>query len=458
MDNTMYSKRNLLSREDALQRVLHESFERQTVSFYRYVRIEDPFALRDQLFDEWSALGVLGRTYLSHEGINAQISVPLPQWDAFIANLESRDILQAMPLKVAVEERGNPSFIKNTIKVRPYIVADGLPDGTYDITNVGQHLNAEEWNQAMEDPNTIVVDMRNGYESRIGHFKGALTPDVDTFREELPLVLEQLQGKEDKKILLYCTGGVRCEKTSAYLKHHGFDDVNQLYGGIIAYKHEIDEKGLDNKFVGKNFVFDGRVEETISDEVIATCDICSTPADDMVNCSNVACNLLFIECPRCANLLEGACSMECYRIMQLPEDKQKELRKAAGANQRNYTERLRKDLKPLTKLEQAQLMLRAWMKKLTQREAAEDQLPGKYIGKVSHYYRKAQVVEFILEGQTLQTGDALVFRGETTDDVRVTITELRVDGVPAEHAQPGDVVTVHSTEYLRKNDIIYKEL
>ena len=130
------------------------------------------------------------------------------------------------------------------IKIKDKIVADGLDDSSFDVTDTGKHLSANEFNQAMKAPNTIVVDMRNQYESEVGHFQGAICPDADTFREELPMVKDQLKGKEDKKILLYCTGGIRCEKASAYLKHNGFKDTNQLHGGIIEYKNEIEKKGI----------------------------------------------------------------------------------------------------------------------------------------------------------------------------------------------------------------------
>ena len=136
--------------------------------------------------------------------------------------------------------------------MRKQIVADGLEHDEYDVTNVGKHLSAKQWNEAMEKGATV-VDMRNHYESEIGRFEGALCPQVETFKEELPKVKQLLKGKEEKTILLYCTGGVRCEKASAYLKHNGFQDVNQLHGGIIDYVRQLDQdESLANKFEGKN--------------------------------------------------------------------------------------------------------------------------------------------------------------------------------------------------------------
>ena len=170
--------------------------------------------------------------------------------------------------------------------------------------------------------------MRNHYESEIGHFEGAITPDVDTFRDSLPLIEEDLQShKKDKNIVMYCTGGIRCEKASAYFKYKGFENVFQLEGGIIGYTRQVKAQGLDNKFRGKNFVFDQRRAEQISNEVIAVCHQCGTLCDTHVNCANEACHLLFIQCPTCAEAHNNCCSDACSDIVRLPEDEQKLLRK-----------------------------------------------------------------------------------------------------------------------------------
>lgn len=298
---------------------------RQTLSFYRYVTISDPVALRNRLFSDWSELGVLGRVYLANEGINAQISVPAERMTDFRAHLDSIPEFAGVPFKFAVVE--GQSFVKLHIRVRKQIVADGLKSQDYDLSNVGRHLTPAEFNESLTQPDTVVVDMRNHYESRIGHFKGAVLPDADTFRDELPMVREHLQGQEKKKILLYCTGGIRCEKASAYLKHHGFTDVNQLYGGVIQYAHAVREQGLPNHFVGKNFVFDDRLSERISDDVVSTCDHCGQPSDHQINCANDMCHVLFIQCEQCAKTLDGCCSQACLEIARLPESEQKKLRK-----------------------------------------------------------------------------------------------------------------------------------
>lgn len=329
---------------------MEEKFHRITISFYRYVRIDDPAALRDELFDEWAKMDVFGRTYLAKEGINAQMSVPEHYWDEFMLRLQARKIFEKMPIKKAVEDDGK-SFYKLKVKVRNKIVADGLEDGTYDVTKVGKHLSAKEFNEAMNDPNTVVVDMRNHYESEVGHFKGAICPDADTFREELPMVKELLKGKEDSKVLLYCTGGIRCEKASAYLKNEGFKDVNQLHGGIIDYMRQVKNEKLETKFIGKNFVFDERLGERITDDIISTCHQCGEPCDDHTNCKNDDCHLLFIQCKKCAEKYSGCCTPKCQEISLMDIEAQRKLRKGKIKTEAHsvYKSRLRPDLKKILK-------------------------------------------------------------------------------------------------------------
>ena len=316
---------NKLSKKQGLKLLDQEGFERKTLSFYRYVIIDSPYELRDELYESWKELGVLGRIYLANEGVNAQLSVPESNFEEFVELVHANPFFKDINFKNAVEDDGN-SFFKLTIKVRKQIVSDGLPTDEYDVTNVGNHLDAKSWNKALEKGATV-VDMRNHYESEIGNFKGAICPDVETFKEELPKVKKMLEGKEGKKILLYCTGGIRCEKTSAYLRHHGFRDVNQLHGGIIDYARQLDQDvTLNNNFVGKNFVFDERRGERISEDIISSCHQCDKPFDTHVNCRNVNCNLLFLQCDSCKEKYENCCSIECIEIVKLPLDEQKKLR------------------------------------------------------------------------------------------------------------------------------------
>ena len=317
---------NKLGRAEAMKRLQNESFNRITISFYKYVIIENPYEFRDTLYSKWSALSVFGRIYVAKEGINAQMSIPQYNWERFKENLYQIKELKDIPFKIAVEDDGK-SFFKLTIKVREKIVADGLSENDYDVTNVGAHLTAKQWNKAIDD-GAIVVDMRNHYESEIGRFKGAICPEVETFKEELPVVKDLLRGKESDQVLLYCTGGIRCEKASAYLKNYGFENVNQLHGGIIDYVRQINENNsIENKFVGKNFVFDERRAERISNDIISNCHQCGDPCDQHTNCKNVNCNLLFLQCEKCKEEYDSCCSLDCIEVAKMPEDKRKKLRK-----------------------------------------------------------------------------------------------------------------------------------
>ena len=307
------------------QRMLAESTPRTTVSFYKYHQIEDPQGFRDRLFARWNELNVLGRTYIASEGINAQVSVPTENFKSFVEDLFTIDFLNGIRLNTAVDE--GKSFYALKVKLRKKIVADGIEDPDFDPSNTGKYLNAEEWNQQLADPNTVVVDMRNHYESEVGHFEGAICPDVDTFREELQVVEDILQNDKDKKVLMYCTGGIRCEKASAYMKHKGFENVYHLEGGIIKYARDAKANNLDIKFKGVNFVFDERLAERISDEVIAACHQCGEPFDHHTNCLNLGCHILFIQCNTCKEKYENCCSEECRNITHLSEEEQKELRK-----------------------------------------------------------------------------------------------------------------------------------
>ena len=304
--------------------------DRLTISFYQYFKIENPQSFRDKLFLEWNALDVLGRIYVSFEGINAQLSVTSENFYALKDQLDSISFLKNIRLNVAIEH-DNKSFLKLKVKIRNKIVADGLNDETFDVTNIGVHLNAEEFNEMLANPDTICVDMRNHYESEIGHFDGAVTPNVDTFRASLDIIEEDLkENKEDKNLLMYCTGGIRCEKASAYYKHKGFKNVFQLEGGIIEYTRQIKKEGIENKFIGKNFVFDQRRSERITEDVVSNCHQCGKACDTHTNCANDGCHLLFIQCDACSEAMENTCSSDCQERIQLSFEEQKELRKGKG--------------------------------------------------------------------------------------------------------------------------------
>ena len=446
---------NTLSAEERAQLIDEAGKQRLTLSFYAYAKISDPKKFRDELFIAWNALDALGRIYVAHEGINAQMSIPAENLEAFRDTLEVYDFMKGIRLNVAVEHDDH-SFLKLTIKVRHKIVADGLNDETFDVTNKGVHLKAKEFNNLLEDPNTIVVDFRNHYESEVGHFEGAITPDVETFRESLPIINEQLQDfKEDKNLLMYCTGGIRCEKASAYFKHQGFKNVFQLEGGIIEYTRQIKEENIESKFIGKNFVFDHRLGERITDDIVSQCHQCGKPCDNHTNCANDGCHLLFIQCDECKAAMENCCSEECQNIIHLPLDEQIKLRRGIQVGNKIFRKGKSRALKfkksgdlpnkPLAKAETTNIRQKISVKKVL-------------LGKAEHYYTKSKIAQFLIENDELSIGDKVLISGPTTGEQEMTITEIFANGNSCEIAKPGDQITFPTPFRIRLSDKLYKIL
>jgi UPF0176 protein len=338
---------NRVSQEELKQRLLEEKEPRVTVSFYQYFPIEDPKAFRDQLYIELNKLSVFGRIYIAHEGINAQVSVPESNFEKFKDYLYSFPPLNNIRLNNAIDDDGK-SFWVLKIKVRDKIVADGIRDHSFSMEKKGHYVDAAQMNELMKDPETVVIDMRNHYEFEVGHFENAIEIPSDTFRDQLPMAVEMMKDKKDKNIIMYCTGGIRCEKASAYLLHKGFDHVYHLEGGIINYTRQAKEKGLESKFIGKNFVFDDRLGERITEDIIAHCHQCGKPCDTHINCANEACHLLFIQCEECNKKYEACCSTECQEFIHLPIEQQKELRKGIDKG-RNIFNKSKSRLRPVLK-------------------------------------------------------------------------------------------------------------
>ena len=444
---------NTLSAEERAQLIDEAGKQRLTLSFYAYAKISDPKKFRDELFIAWNALDALGRIYVAHEGINAQMSIPAENIDAFRDTLEVYDFMKGIRLNVAIDQDDH-SFLKLTIKVRHKIVADGLNDETFDVTNKGIHLKAQEFNNLLEDPNTIVVDFRNHYESEVGHFEGAITPDVETFRESLPIINEQLQDfKEDKNLLMYCTGGIRCEKASAYFKHQGFKNVYQLEGGIIEYTRQIKEEDIQSKFIGKNFVFDHRLGERITDDIVSQCHQCGKPCDNHTNCANDGCHLLFIQCDDCKAAMENCCSTECLEIIHLPINEQVKLRKGKEVGNKVFRKGKSDSLlfknsgdlpkKPLAQVEAKNIRQKISIKKVL-------------IGKAEHYYTKSKIAQFLIENNELSIGDKVLISGPTTGEQELTITDLFANGNLCETGKVGDQVTFETPFRIRLSDKLYK--
>ncbi len=332
---------------------MEEPMPRTTISFYQYFPIQNPQEFRDHLYKNLFSLKVFGRIYVAREGINAQVSVPSESLEAFRSFLYSIEPLNGARLNIAVDDDGK-SFWVLKVKVREKIVADGITDTTFNMNNKGRYVNAGEMNALMNDEDTIIVDMRNHYEYEVGHFVRAVEVPSDTFRDQLPMAADMLKGKEEKNIIMYCTGGIRCEKASAFMLHKGFKNVSHLEGGIINYAREIQEQGLESKFIGKNFVFDERLGERITEDVIAHCHQCGKPCDTHTNCKNNGCHLLFIQCEECAAKYDGCCSIECKDTIDLPVERQMQIRKGIDKGQNIFNKskvRLRPKLKGLKKEE-----------------------------------------------------------------------------------------------------------
>jgi UPF0176 protein len=296
---------NRVNNQVLKEKSLADPEPRVTLSFYCYHQLQDPAEFRNFLYLKLAEHRVFGRIYVAAEGINAQISVPEACFEGFREALYSIPWLDGVRLNIAVDPKAK-SFFKLTIKVRPKIVADGLNDDSFDVTRRGKALKAREFNELSAQPDTIIVDMRNHYESEVGYFEGAIRPEVETFREALPIV---------EKIL-----------ESAYYLHRGFKNVHMVDGGIIDYARQCQQEGLENKFIGVNFVFDERLGERISPQVVAHCHQCGTPCDTHKNCANDACHLLFIQCPQCAETYHQCCSQACSDFVQLPAEERERLK------------------------------------------------------------------------------------------------------------------------------------
>src|SRR5882724_1747644 len=320
----MAALHNRISRKELKELIQQDKTPRTTLSFYCYFKIEEPEQFRNTLYKDLKTLGIFGRIYLAQEGINAQVNVPTENFEVFKNYIYSIEPLNGLRLNEAVDD--GKSFYVLDIKVRKKIVADGITDPSFDMANRGRYVNATQMNELMNDPDTVIIDMRNHYEYEVGHFEKALEIPSDTFREQLPMAVEMMQDKKDQNIIMYCTGGIRCEKASAYMLHNGFKNVFHLEGGIINYAQQAKAQGLPSKFIGKNFVFDERLGERITEDIIAKCHQCGEPADTHVNCANSGCHLLFIQCEECAARYEGCCSKECLDVIHLPEEEQKKMR------------------------------------------------------------------------------------------------------------------------------------
>jgi len=295
-------------------------------SFYRFIPLSDEQvpALREAIESWMTARGVLGLVLVAPEGVNGTV--------ASLSLAAINDFKSFISSAVSVELRFKDStsevkpFRRVTVDRRTEIVGLKRPD-VVPTSEEDHHLSPSEWHEWItSDRPHLLIDTRNRYETLAGKFQGAVDPDLQTF-SEWSSYLDEHELPRDVPVLMYCTGGIRCEKASAYMLHHGFKNVFHLEGGIINYAQQVKEEGMESQFIGKNFVFDDRLGERITNDVIARCHQCGKPADTHTNCKNEACHLLFIQCEACAAAYAGCCSKECHDTVLLPEEEQKLLRK-----------------------------------------------------------------------------------------------------------------------------------
>ncbi len=275
--------------------------------YYCYTPIENPALFREEHHQLCLDLNLRGRIIVAAEGLNGTVSGSIENCQKYMDTVKADPRFAALEFKI--EEHETNAFRKLNVRLKQEIVHSDLPVNPLERT--GKYVEPEEFKQMMNDEDVVVVDMRSKYEHEIGHFKGAVTLDIDNFRD-LPQQVQALDRFKDKKVVTYCTGGVKCEKASAYLIERGFKDVYQLHGGIIKYGLEA---GGEN-FEGKCYVFDNRVAvevNKVNPTVISKCYVCGTTSDHMVNCANTVCNRHTVICENCMVTLKGCCSEECMK-------------------------------------------------------------------------------------------------------------------------------------------------
>ncbi|CAL4323170.1 rhodanese-related sulfurtransferase [Buchnera aphidicola] len=302
---------NRISKAELKKRFLFSQQPRITISFYKYFNIVNIQKYRDNIYKKFFKYHVLGRVYIANEGINAQISIPVKFYDIVNKIIQSSNSsLKNIRINKALNDIGQ-SFWVLSIKIKKNIVADGIKNTTFDPYDTGIYLQAPEVNAMIKNSNTILVDMRNYYEYKIGHFEGAINIKSNTFREQLQLIIKSLDYAKHKNIIMYCTGGIRCEKATAWMKFHGFKNIYHIEGGIIGYVSHAKKNNLPIFFKGKMFVFDYRMSEKISHDVISKCQQCHRKEDTYTNCAHHKCHRLFIQCHRCSIRFSNCCSIQC---------------------------------------------------------------------------------------------------------------------------------------------------
>jgi UPF0176 protein len=287
----------------------------QILLYYKYVQMDDPTEFAQQHLDFCKSVGLRGRILVAGEGINGTVSGTVEQTEAYMEAMHADPRFTDMVFKIDASDE--PAFKKMFVRVKNEIVNFSLDDDVNPTEVTGKYLEPREFYEALQQDDVVVIDARNDYEYDIGHFRNAIRPDVEAFREFPEWVRENLNQFKDKKILTYCTGGIRCEKFSGFLLKEGFKDVSQLHGGIVTYGKDPEVQG--RLFDGKCYVFDERisvpVNQTDEDVVVGRCHHCGKPADRYINCAYPKCHLQHICCEACEEAHEGFCSPECAENM-----------------------------------------------------------------------------------------------------------------------------------------------
>ena len=291
------------------------------LGFYKFKKIINLNTKKKLLEKLFKIEKIRGSIILSKEGVNSTISFNNNQYD-----LINNHLKKILNIKNFDNENlsfcNYQAFHKGKIKIKKELVPIGIKLNKRISNN---QIEPKKWNEFIKKKNTVLIDTRKGFQYIVGTFKGSINPKIKNFRD-FPKFFKTL--KKDNNIAMFCTGGIRCEKASAYLKHYGFEDVGQLHGGIIDYARQLEEnRDLENKFKGKNFVFDERRGERVSSDIISNCHQCGNPCDTHVNCKNENCNLLFIQCSACQEIHENCCSVKCIEVSKLSDEERLKLRK-----------------------------------------------------------------------------------------------------------------------------------
>lgn len=286
----------------------------QVLLYYFYADIENPELYREEQRALCESLGLRGRIIVGKEGINGTLSGPVEGCQGYVKAMESDSLTAGIEFKIDPEQ--GHVFPKLSVKSREEIVTLGLGDDDFSPNDcTGNYLDPKEWCEAIKDPNAVIIDARNDYEWDLGRFKNSIRPPVPAFKDLPQWIRDNHEKFDGKKILTYCTGGIRCEKFSGFLVKEGYEDVNQLHGGIVKYGKDPEVRGED--FDGQCYVFDERIGvpvNTVNPEVVSFCKNCNEPSERYVNCKNKQCNAQHFCCKKCEEESKRCCSDECREV------------------------------------------------------------------------------------------------------------------------------------------------